>query len=170
MWIVVLAAAVSTGARADYAPSLTFVDEQGAAHELTAAALGKLPRRTVKVTDKDQKQVEYEGVQLTDVLRHFGVVLGKELRGARVASYVLLEASDGYRVVLAIGEVDPETTDKVVLLADRADGAPLPEKVGPFRIVIPDDKRPVRWIRMLAKISVRNVPVDEVGAARDGEP
>ncbi len=99
-------------------------------------------------------------MQLTDVLEHCGVKLGKEVRGSRVASYVLVEAADKYRVVLAIAEVDAATTDKIVLLADQRDGTPLSEREGPFRLVIPDDKRPVRWIRMIKRISLRTVPAE----------
>jgi hypothetical protein len=83
-------------------------------------------------------------------------VLGKELRGPRLANYLLVEATDDYRVVLAIAEVDPATTDKLVLLADRKDGVALPEKEAPFRLVIPDEKRQARWIRMIKRISVRS--------------
>jgi hypothetical protein len=130
--------------------SLSVVDEQGKTHDVSAADLAKMPRHKVKAT------AEYEGVHFADLLQHCGVTLGKELRGPRVANIVLLEAEDGYRVTLSIGEVDPATTDKVVLLADRKDGASLPEKEGPFRLVIPDEKRPVRWIRMIKRISVQS--------------
>ncbi|HEY4308853.1 MAG TPA: molybdopterin-dependent oxidoreductase [Pirellulales bacterium] len=139
---------------------LTIVDEQGQAHELSALDLAKLPRRTVSLPDEPGTTIEYRGVQLADVLTHCGVVLGKEVRGPRVASYVLVEATDGYRVLLAIAEIDPATTDKVVLLADQKDNIALPDREGPFRLVIPDDKRPVRWIRMIKRISVRKVPAD----------
>ncbi len=134
---------------------MTIVDEQGNAHELSAADLARLPRKTVKLPDEPGTTIEYEGVQLADVLEHVGVKLGKEVRGPRVASYVLVEATDNYRVVLAIAEVDPATTDKIVLLADQRDGRALPEREGPYRLVIPDDKRPVRWVRMVKHISIR---------------
>jgi hypothetical protein len=133
---------------------LQFVDESGRQRAITADDLAKLSRVTAKVTDRDGQMAEYEGVRLSDLLQQLGVMLGKDLRGPRVANYVLLEAADGYRVTLAIGEVDPETTDKLVLVADKKNGAALPEKEGPWRLVIPDDKRPVRWIRMLTKIGV----------------
>ena len=64
-------------------------------------------------------------------------------------------------MVLAIGEVDPATTDKVVLLADKKNGAALPEKEGPWRIVMPDEKRPVRWIRMLKRIIVQSAAAEK---------
>ena len=154
--IIVTAPAAQTALAAaiDEAPQVLFVDEKGAEHPLSRNALAKLPRTTAKVVGRDGEMIEYQGVALPVVLQHCGVTLGKELRGERVASYLLCEAKDGYRVVLAIGEVDPATTDKLVLLADTRDGAPLDDNEGPFRVVIPDDKRPVRWIRMLNRVAV----------------
>jgi hypothetical protein len=139
---------------------LRFIDEYGKQSAISAAELEKLERISAKVTDRDNQAAEYQGVRLADLLQSRGVVLGRDLRGARVANYLLLEASDGYRVVLALAEVDPATTDKVVLLADRKNGMPLPEKEGPWRLVIPAEKRPVRWIRMLQRISVQSPAVE----------
>jgi hypothetical protein len=140
---------------------LTIVDEQGASHEVSLDDLGKLPRKSVKVAAAEKKPAaEYEGVPLRDVLQHFGVVLGKDLRGPRVASYVVVEAEDGYRIVLALAELDPATTDKIVLLADHRDGSEMRGKEGPFRLVIPDEKRQVRWIRMIKRISVHRAAAD----------
>ena len=87
-------------------PSLSLVDEQGQQHNISDADIAKLPQTTAKATDHGHA-VEYSGVLLSALLQAQGVKLGKDLRGPRVASYLLLEADDGYRVVLAIGEVDP---------------------------------------------------------------
>jgi hypothetical protein len=138
--------------------TLTIVDEQGTSHVLSTEDLAELPRTSVKVSDGAMGTIEYQGVSLPDLLAHCGAALGKELRGPRLASYVLFEATDGYRVVVAIAEVDPATTDKVILLADHRDGAVLGEREAPFRLVIPDEKRPVRWIRMIKRISVQRAP------------
>jgi hypothetical protein len=134
---------------------LTFVDEHGVTRTVSNAELAGLARKSAKVSGSDNQPAEYEGVPLPDLVQHLGVALGKELRGPRVANYLVFEATDGYRVVLALAEVDPATTDKLVLLADRKNGGALPEKEGPLRLIIPDEKRPVRWIRMIKKISVR---------------
>src|SRR5439155_525033 len=81
------------------------------------------------------KTIRYEGVLLAEVLRFGGVPFGKHPRGERTAEFVLVEAVDGYRTVLALAEVDPALTDHVVLLADRLDGKPLTESSGPYRLV-----------------------------------
>ena len=70
---------------------------------------------------------------------------------------IVLEASDGYRVAVALLEIDPATTGKLALVADRRDGKPLDEKEESFRLVIPDEKRAVRWIRMIRTVRVLNL-------------
>jgi hypothetical protein len=85
------------------------------------------------------------------------VTFGDSLRGKRLSSYLLVEAADGYRVVIALPELDPGFTDRVILLADNADGHPLDSKEGPFRIVIPGEKRMARWVRQVIALKVVQV-------------
>jgi hypothetical protein len=66
----------------------------------------------------------------------------------------LAAASDGYRVVFSLGELDPDMTDSQFLLADAANGKPLFGENGSFRLVIPTDKRGARSIRMLTSLEV----------------
>jgi hypothetical protein len=122
----------ANNALSDEPSGLSFVDERGATRSVSAAELAKLTRMSVKVASTDNQSTQYEGVNVSEFLQHLGVVLGKDLRGPRVANYLLFEAADGYRVVIAMVDVDPATTDRVVLLADRKDGAALPEKEGPL--------------------------------------
>jgi len=42
-------------------------------------------------------------------------------------------------------ELDPAFTDKQVALAFLRDGKPLSEKEGPYRVIIPEEKRMARW-------------------------
>src|SRR5262245_33083606 len=107
--------------------------------------LAKLPRRMATAKDKDGSEHEWEGPQLGDVLTSAGVVLGNELRGPRLMLYLVVEAADDYRVVFALSEIDPTNTDAVILLADRCDGAVLDANAGPYRIVVPHEKRRARW-------------------------
>jgi DMSO/TMAO reductase YedYZ molybdopterin-dependent catalytic subunit len=102
---------------------------------------------------------------MAEVLRFAGVPFDGHLRGPRVANYVLIEAADGYRAVFSLAEIDPSMTDKVVLLADRQDGKPLPESAGPYRVVVPDDKVHSRWVRQVTRITVQTPPVCKDGGA-----
>jgi len=114
---------------------------------LTLDELSKLKQTEVKAKDKDNKEHVYKGVRLVDVLDSAGVTLGKQLRGENLVKYILIRAADGYEVVFSLPEVDPEFTSQTILLAYAEDGKPLPKGEGPFRMIVPNDKRPARWIR-----------------------
>ena len=86
-----------------------------------------------------------------------GVTFGDSLRGKRLSSCLVAEAADGYRVIIALPELDPGFTDRVILLADKADGHPLDTKEGPFRIVVPGEKRMARWVRQVTILKVVQV-------------
>jgi DMSO/TMAO reductase YedYZ molybdopterin-dependent catalytic subunit len=122
---------------------------------LTAADLKKMPRKTLSVLNPhDKKQENYEGVLLEEILHRAGAPQGEQLRGPAIATYVLAEAEDGYRVVFSLPELDSGILDSEIIVADTLDGAPLPAKVGPFRLVAPHEKRPARWVRMLKSLTV----------------
>lgn len=82
---------------------------------------------------------------------------GEELRGAAMASYVVAQAADGYRVVFSLAELDSDFVDSDVIVADTLNGKPLEANQGPFKVVAPHDKRPARWIRMLKSLTVVKV-------------
>ena len=122
---------------------------------LSAADLKKLPRKTLSVMNPHEKKNEtYEGVTLQEILNRAGVPQGEQMRGPAMASYVVAEAEDGYRVVFSLAELEPGIGNAEVIVADTLDGAPLGVKQGPFKLVAPHDKRPARWVRMLKSITV----------------
>ena len=118
------------------------------------ADLQALSRKRVAVTDDRGARVTYEGVPVVELLRRAGVPLGNRLRGAQMKFYVVVDASDGYQVVFALPEFDPGFTDRVILLADRRDGHPLSAPEGPFRIVVPGEKRHARWVREVTNLDI----------------
>ena len=108
---------------------------------LSIADLKTMPRKTLKVLNPHEKKAEvYEGVPLQELLRRAGVPQGDGLRGTAMATYVLAEAADGYRVVFSLAELDSDFVDAEVIVADTLDGAPLGPKQGPFKIVAPHEK------------------------------
>jgi DMSO/TMAO reductase YedYZ molybdopterin-dependent catalytic subunit len=123
--------------------------------KLTAGDLGKLPRSAVRGKDHDGKESEFEGTPLIEVLKLAGVKFGEGLRGKNLALYLVVEASDGYRAVYALPELDPAYTDKVIMLVDRRDGKALDAKEGPLRIVVPDEKMRARWARQVTGLVIR---------------
>ncbi len=126
---------------------------------LTLADLRNMPRKKLTVVNPHDKKTEaYEGVLLEELLRRAGLPQGENLRGPAMASYVLAEAADGYRVVFSLAELDSGILDSEVIVADTMDGAPLGAQQGPFRLVAPHEKRPARWVRMLKTITVVRAP------------
>jgi DMSO/TMAO reductase YedYZ molybdopterin-dependent catalytic subunit len=79
------------------------------------------------------------------------------LKGKRLASYLLVEAADGYRVVMALPEIDPAFTDRETVLAFLKNGKPLDEHQGPYRLVIPDEKRMARWVRQVTALRIVDI-------------
>jgi len=126
---------------------------------LSLQDLAAMPRTKLKAKEHDT-EVTYEGVALLEILLKAGAPLGKQMHGKALASYVLVTARDGYRVVFALPELDPDFTDaaRQIIVADTADGKPLPEKQGPLRIVVPQEKKGARWIRMVESIEVISLP------------
>jgi DMSO/TMAO reductase YedYZ molybdopterin-dependent catalytic subunit len=155
---VLLLSVCSTTAIAQTSPATAQLKIGGAVSTpltLTVADLKTMPRTTLRVTNSHEKKTEtYEGVLLEELLRKAGAPQGKKLRGPLMASCVIAEAEDGYRVVFALAELDSAFLDSQVLVADTVDGAPIGPKQGPFRLVAPHEKRPARWVRMLKSITV----------------
>jgi len=141
------------------ATTLTITVNVEKALTLTIGDLQQFPRRTIHVFNPhDKKEETYEGVLLTELLGRAGVPQGPKLRGAAMAAYIEAEGADGYRVVLSLAETDLDFQDAEIIVADRMNGQPMNANLGPFRLVVPHDKRPARWVRMLDSIKVVTVP------------
>lgn len=125
-----------------------------APQQVSLEDIKKLPETKLTVKDRDGKEVVYTGVYLHDFLDLTPAPLGESLRGAGLGLFLLAEAKDGYRVLFSLPEVDPEFSDRRVLLAYAKNGQPLEANDGPLRLVVPADKRPARWIRMLTKLYI----------------
>jgi hypothetical protein len=158
-WIVslVLAAAMAVaGQQSPPAQQATLILKTIDGRSLTLGTqdFAKLPQVKVSAKDHDEKTHEYAGVKLRDVLKEAGVAVGHDLRGKEMVDYVVVEAADGYRVVFSLAELDPDFSTTQVIVAQSADGQPLGVKEGPLRLVVPGDKRPARWVRMVTTISI----------------
>ncbi len=126
---------------------------------IDGSELRQLPRsETHAINPHDPgKEIVYSGSSLAEVLKAGGIRLDSGMTGIReaVAMSVVVEGIDGYRAVFALAELDPELTDRVILLADSKDGQPLPPSEGPFRIIVPGEKSPGRWVRQVRTITTR---------------
>lgn len=106
----------------------------------------------------EKKTATYSGVPLRDLLREAGVPTGESLRGKAMATAIVVSASDGYQVVFSVAELDESIGDLQVLVADSEDGKALPPTAGPLRLIVPTDKHPARWVRMVKSIRVVSNP------------
>ena len=134
---------------------LTVSGEVSQPLKLTADDLAKFPHRTVNARDHNSKDTTFEGVEVGEILKLAGVKSGEALRGKELALFLVAEAADGYRAVFALAELDHAFSDQVIIVADRRDGKPLPEKEGPLRLVVPDEKREARWVRQVTSLTIR---------------
>ena len=119
--------------------------------------IAAMPHISVMVPGRGQSD-RYDGVPLIELLKRAGATTGDALRGQELAKYVVVTGADGFRVVFAMAELDAAFTDRVVLLADKLNGAALPENALPYRLIIPDDKRPTRSVRQVVAVDVLEAP------------
>jgi len=139
------------------APGDSLVIEAGARVEvLHPADFAALPRDSVR-WDYHGTPHTYAGVRLVVLLRRSGVPIDS-LRGRDMTKRVVVEAADRYRAVFALAEVAPGIGAREVLVADREDGRPLPDGVGPFRLVVPGDGSGMRDVRQVVALRVRDEP------------
>jgi len=121
---------------------------------VTASTLATLPRKEVRAATHEEPLSSWQGVALVDVLRQAGAPLDKQLRGREMAKFVRVTATDGYQIVFSLAELDAGFGNTTVLLVDQHEGKALSAEEGPFRLVVPGDKRAARWLRSLRSIEL----------------
>lgn len=124
---------------------------------LSREEIASLPHQSVTAAAHGQSG-RFDGVPLIEILKRAGVPTGDAIRGSEVAKSVIVTGADGYRVIFALAELDAAFTDRVVLLADTRDGAPLPDNARPYQVIVPGEKRPARWIRQVVALDVVEAP------------
>jgi len=138
-------------------PALT-ISYAGKTISFQSAELAALPHQEVKAYDFHEKMDHvYSGVPVRDLLEKDGVNFGEKLRGKNLRLVVLVHCADHYDIAFALAEFDDAFNSRTILLVDRQDGQALFEGQGPFRFVVPGDKRPARWARMVTSLEVVSV-------------
>jgi DMSO/TMAO reductase YedYZ molybdopterin-dependent catalytic subunit len=122
---------------------------------LNAADLAAMPSTTAVAKDKQGVEHSFSGVALRDIFKEAGVTTGRQLRGENLAKYVLVTCADNYQVVFSLAELDSSFTDRVVILADQMEGKPLAAGIGPFRIIVPGEKKPARNCFQVTGIAIK---------------
>jgi len=139
------------------AQSLSLSGLTGPPAVVDAAAIRAMPHGTVNAAIHGLSGA-YGGVPLTLLLARVNAPRGETLRGPAMGEVVVVKACDGYRVVLALADIDPAFRDQTAILADRVDGHPLDAHEGPFRLIVEGDKRAARSARCVTSIAVQAVP------------
>ena len=152
-----LVAAFALSVSGAAAANLQVIGLTGQRVTLTQADVASRLHKTVTVM-LEGKATRFDGVPLSDLLQLVGAPQGKDLRGRGLCDVVLVSASDGYKVLLALAETDPLFRRDAVILADQADGAPLKETSGAFRLVVEGDQRGARMARMVTDVRVLQLP------------
>ena len=132
---------------------LKLVGPDGSVSTLPAKEVTRLAPTTITVDDKGLTNI-YEGALLTDVLLSLGIPTGEALRGTAAAMFVLVEGRDTAKATFSVAELDPTLSTKRVYLVWKRNGSPLADGEGPYRIIVPDEKRAVRWVRAVHTVSL----------------
>lgn len=147
---------LSPHALAQTPPTLRVTVEGQPAFTLDRAALAAMPRVDVATAAiHHQPAARWQGVALSELLRRAGAPTGESLRGGAMTTVVRVVAADHYQVAFSLGELDPSLGQAQVILADTQDGHPL-QGDGPFRLIVPGDSRPARWVRSVVAIETTN--------------
>ncbi|HEY2394751.1 MAG TPA: hypothetical protein VGH81_02050 [Rudaea sp.] len=148
---------VGDASRTPPAASVKVSGEDGKSQDFEVAALARLPQHNVHA-EAHGKAVDCSGPNVIDLLGAVGAPNGEALRGKGLALYVRVSAADGYRAVFALAELDPVFRSDVPIVAASCDGKALDPKDGPFRLVIPGEKRPARWVRQVTAVDLLRAP------------
>jgi len=122
---------------------------------LDADAWQQMPRQTI-TTQLQGREVRYEGVYVRDLLKAAGIPLADgQMNRANVSLLVRIKATDGYQAVFSVPDFDSDLAERSIMLADKQDGQALDKREGPLKLIVPQEKRPVRWVRQVESIQVQ---------------
>jgi DMSO/TMAO reductase YedYZ molybdopterin-dependent catalytic subunit len=120
---------------------------------LDVAALQAMPSRTITGTFKAGGSSEthtYIGPRLVDVLAQAGPQFDPAIKNDKLRHFISVGAADGYRALVAYGEIDPSFENKGVLLATREDGRSL--ATDEPRLVVPGDIAGGRYVTTVVRV------------------
>ncbi len=153
---VLLSLALSSIAVAADSPVLLTVHREDASVlTFTAADFSALPHMELTAFNPhEKKEHRYAGVAVREILARAGAPLGEKIRGKALQLGVMARAKDGYGVLFALAEFDETFSDRTLFLADSIDGQPLGAGAAPLQLIVPGDKRPTRWARMVTSLEI----------------
>lgn len=155
------AAAMPPGAAMHRQPSslLTVTGVGKAARVFSIAALRSLPVTTQTATYRAGSRTitdTYTGVTLWTLLRAVGPPAGTSSNAVVLHDIVVATGTDGYRAVIAMGEIDPQFGHQpdLIAYADTAGQLGTSGRDGFARLVVPGDRAGGRYVSNLARIAI----------------
>ena len=147
--ISIIVAAAPTRATAQ---SLKLIGLDGATKTLGIAELQALPQ--VEVSDSVASgKVLFRGPTVRSLVNLVGAPEGRALRGPNMMLLVIAEASDGYKVVYTLAELDEQFGGRTAIVAVTGNGQPLLPESGPLRVAMSGEtQHRARWIRQLTTL------------------
>jgi hypothetical protein len=121
---------------------------------LERADIDKLRHVHFRAKDPGGKTAVYSGVLLKDLLENLGFSFARERTDSILGSYIVVQTVSDRRALFSLTELDAAVTGKHVVFADAKNGKPMTSPEGPFRIVIPEEKEPVRWLQQVWAVFV----------------
>jgi DMSO/TMAO reductase YedYZ molybdopterin-dependent catalytic subunit len=152
--MLVMAAATAPSDAAEPQTGIPVVGPSKLPVNLSLRELAELPTTQVQtnfLTEDGRHAATFDGPLLWTVLQKVGVINPAKHR-EQVSQAIIILGRDGYRAILALGEIAPEFEGKQVILAEQMDGKPLDAEH--LRVVVPVDKRGGRSVRDVARIEV----------------
>jgi hypothetical protein len=156
---VALFALSSLVAAEDSPTILTVRREDATTLTFTAAEFAALPHLDLTAFNPhEKKEHHYAGVAVREILAKAGAPLGEKIRGHALQLGVVARAKDGYGVLFALAEFDETFSNRTLFIADSIDGQPLGAGAAPLQLIVPGDKRPTRWARMVTSLEIFSAP------------
>ena len=124
---------------------------------LTTSDLAALPQSDVRVaylTGHGTEDATYSGVLLWSLIEKAGLGEALKDRKTHTGHFLTLSATDGYTIVLALGEIDPDLEGKAAIIALKRDGVALDPK-DTFRLALPGDRHGARNMHQLNHITLK---------------
>ncbi len=102
----------------------------------------------------DTVKATFKGAKLWDILSAAQPNFNADVKNDELSTLIVATGSDGYQVVIAWGEIDPDFGNQPILVAYEQDGKPLETP----RLVVPADGHGGRYVSGLVNLSLRDVP------------
>lgn len=133
------------------------VTVDGKSTTMSLADLAAMPQKTITVHNEHTNANEtYAGVALGDLLAKYGFAISQSTHRKMLRSYITAGGTDKYWVLYSATEVEGSEHTADVIVATSMDGKPLGDD-GQIKLIDSADKKPQRWVRNLATITLVTV-------------